>query len=74
MTTNSEQKPVAEEDFAIIHLRVPRATKARWVRISRDEGKKLTDWIVARVEAQSAQADCGAGDVLPGAGTAGRHG
>ena len=40
-------------DTAIIHLRVPAATKARWVRQSRAAGMRLTDWIVQRVEAQS---------------------
>lgn len=38
---------------ALIHLRVPAATKARWVRDSRAAGRKLTDWIVDRVEAQA---------------------
>lgn len=36
---------------ATIHLRVPAATKARWVRQSRAAGMRLTDWIVQRVEA-----------------------
>lgn len=35
---------------AYIHLRVPAATKASWVRQSRSEGKKLTDWVVERIE------------------------
>lgn len=35
-----------------IHLNVPSALKARWVRESRAAGMRLTDWIVARVEAQ----------------------
>lgn len=39
-------------DTAIIHLRVPTATKARWVRESRAAGMRLTDWIVQRVEAR----------------------
>lgn len=38
---------------ALIHLRVPAALKARWVRDSRASGCKLTDWIVERVEAQA---------------------
>ena len=38
---------------SLIHLRVPAATKARWVRDSRAAGRKLTDWIVHRVEAQA---------------------
>lgn len=37
-------------DFATIHLRVPAALKARWVRQSRAAGQRLTDWIIARVE------------------------
>ena len=37
---------------AQIHLRVPAATKARWVRESRAAGMRLTDWIVSKVEAQ----------------------
>lgn len=38
-------------DGALIHLRVPAETKARWVRESRAEGKRLTDWIIEKVEA-----------------------
>lgn len=38
---------------ALIHLRVPAALKARWVRESRAAGMRLTDWIVERVEAQT---------------------
>lgn len=37
-------------DDAYIHLRVPAATKARWVRDSRAAGVRLTDWIIERVE------------------------
>jgi hypothetical protein len=37
---------------ALIHLRVPAATKARWVRESRAAGMRLTEWIVKRVESQ----------------------
>ena len=39
---------------ALIHLRVPAAIKARWVRESRAAGMRLTDWIVQRVEAVTA--------------------
>lgn len=35
---------------ALIHLRVPAALKARWVRLSRARGQRLTDWIIERVE------------------------
>jgi hypothetical protein len=38
-----------------IHLRVPAATKGRWVRLSRVAGMRLTDWIVQAVEAQMKQ-------------------
>lgn len=35
---------------ATIHLRVPAATKGRWIRASRAAGMRLTDWIVDAVE------------------------
>jgi hypothetical protein len=38
---------------ALVHLRVPPALKARWVRESRAAGMRLTDWIVQRVEAHN---------------------
>ena len=37
---------------SLVHLRVPAATKARWVRESRAAGMRLTDWIVARIDGQ----------------------
>lgn len=36
---------------SLIHLRVPAATKGRWVRESRAAGMRLTEWIVNAVEA-----------------------
>lgn len=42
-------------DVAYIHLRVPAATKGRWVRFSRAAGLRLTDWIVDAVEAYMQQ-------------------
>jgi hypothetical protein len=39
-----------ENDQALIHLRVERERKARWVALSRKSGMKLTDWIVAAIE------------------------
>lgn len=36
---------------ALIHLRVPAATKARWVRESRAAGMRLTDWICQHLSA-----------------------
>lgn len=35
---------------ALVHLRVPAATKGRWVRASRAAGVRLTDWVVNAVE------------------------
>ena len=43
------------EGEALIHLRVPAATKARWVRESRAAGMRLTDWIVARIDGQKGE-------------------
>lgn len=40
---------------SLIHLRVPAATKGRWVRASRAAGMRLTDWITAAVEAHMRQ-------------------
>ena len=40
---------------AIIHLRVPAATKARWVRQSQAEGKKLSDWVREKVDGKAGQ-------------------
>lgn len=40
---------------SLIHLRVPGATKGRWVRASRAAGMRLDDWIVDAVEAHMQQ-------------------
>jgi hypothetical protein len=40
---------------SLIHLRVPAATKGRWVRASRAAGMRLTDWIGDAVEAHMQQ-------------------
>lgn len=40
---------------ALIHLRVPAATKGRWVRASRAAGMRLTDYITCAVEAYMQQ-------------------
>ena len=42
---------------SLIQLRVPAATKARWVRESRAAGMRLTDWIVERVEIRALLAE-----------------
>lgn len=51
----STTPPNEYPNSALIHLRVPSAQKARWVRLSRAEGLRLTDWIVGRVEASLAE-------------------
>lgn len=40
------------EALSVIHINVPRAVKARWVRQSQAEGLRLTDWIIKRLEAR----------------------
>ena len=35
---------------ALVSLRVPAATKARWVRESRAAGMRLTDWIISKID------------------------
>ncbi len=40
---------------SLIHLRVPAATKGRWVRASRVAGKRLTDYITCAVDAYMQQ-------------------
>ncbi|AQZ95447.1 hypothetical protein BVH74_12110 [Halopseudomonas phragmitis] len=40
---------------SLIHLRVPAATKGRWVRASRAVGLRLTDYITQAVEAYMQQ-------------------
>lgn len=43
---------------AFIHLRVPAATKGRWVRASRAAGRRLTDYITEAVEKYMKQQLC----------------
>ena len=40
---------------ALIHLRVPAELKARWVRQSQAEGKKLSDWVREKVDGKAGQ-------------------
>jgi hypothetical protein len=47
------QKTPSDDKKGTIVVRPPAGTKARWVRQSQREGKKLTDWIVERVESVS---------------------
>lgn len=48
-----------ETEHALIHLNVSRETKARWVRVSRAKGLRLTDWITGIVEAELHRANTG---------------
>lgn len=41
---------------SLIHLRVPAATKGRWIRASRAAGMRLTDWIVGAALGNSGNA------------------
>lgn len=40
---------------SLIHLRVPAATKGRWIRASRAAGQRLSDYIIDAVEAYMQQ-------------------
>lgn len=46
MTTST-----AEQADTIV-IKAPAGTKARWVRQSQRDGRKLSDWLISRVEAQ----------------------
>lgn len=37
---------------ALVHLRIPAATKGHWIRASRAASMKLSDWIIRAVESQ----------------------
>ena len=41
------------EALSVIHINVPRATKARWVRESQAQGLKLTDWITHKLNTKT---------------------
>lgn len=41
------------EALSVIHINVPRAVKARWVRESQAQGLKLTDWITLKLNART---------------------
>jgi hypothetical protein len=49
MRDSPEKTPFDGEKDTIV-IRPPIGTKSRWVRQSQSEGKKLTDWIIERVE------------------------
>lgn len=41
------------EALSVIHINVPRAMKARWVKASQGRGQKLTDWIIEKLESRT---------------------
>lgn len=43
-------------DSAQVVITVPRAKKGAWVAASRAQGRKLTDWIIERIDAPDASA------------------
>lgn len=48
------------EALSTIHISVPRAAKARWVKASQARGQKLTDWIIERLEREEKEMDAAA--------------
>lgn len=53
---------------AIITIRIPAPTKGRWIRSSRAEGKRLTDWITERVESTMSKSAQEIIDIIKDAG------
>ncbi len=43
------------EPLSVIHINVPKAVKAQWVRASQSQGLKLTDWIIKQLESTMSQ-------------------
>jgi len=57
MTNGSQRQPQKspvlddeKKDQAQVVLRVPTPLKNKWVRASQAEGRKLTEWLVERIE------------------------
>lgn len=46
-------------DKAEVVITVPRAKKGAWVAASRAQGRKLTDWLIERIDAPELQQDAG---------------
>lgn len=44
---------------AEVVITVPRAKKGAWVAASRKQGRKLTDWLIERIDAPELQQDAG---------------
>ena len=52
MSKSTNDDGGGREALSVIHINVPRAIKARWVKASQARGIKLTDWIIERIEAR----------------------
>lgn len=46
-------------DKSQVVINVPRAKKGQWVAASRKQGRKLTDWLIERIDAPELQQDAG---------------
>lgn len=46
-------------DLSQVVISVPRAKKSQWVAVSRSQGRKLTDWLIERIDAPELQQDAG---------------
>lgn len=46
-------------DLSQVVISVPRAKKGAWVAASRAQGRKLTDWLIERIDAPELQQDAG---------------
>ena len=48
-----EWRNIVSMDMAQVVITVPRAKKGAWVAASRAQGRKLTDWLIERIDAPS---------------------
>lgn len=46
MSKSTSETPEGREALSVIHINVPRAAKARWVKASQARGMKMTDWLI----------------------------
>lgn len=53
MSKSTNDEGGGRETLSVIHINVPRALKARWVKASQSRGLKLTDWIIDKLEART---------------------
>ena len=50
MSRSTSEAGEGREALSVIHISVPRAAKARWIKASQARGMKLTDWIVEQLD------------------------